>query len=202
MSQSLQVAPYNAQYLFDNSQSVSPISNTDNTQYNTYHGGIYQQGASAVTNINSSVWGGEEYTTLGIEYDSDATDSSKGYVQWFANGATSWKLTPPSIGPDSTTEISQRLISVEPMSIIMNLGMAYSFEPQDFSRLVFPSSMYIDYIRIYQSPTLQNGLTCDPPNFPTADYINNHLPAYQNPNFTTWEQAGYSYPKNSLVDQC
>ena len=41
----------------------------------------------------------------------------------------------------------------------------------------FPALMLIDYVRVYQ----RNGQTnvgCSPPNYPTADYINNHLDAY------------------------
>lgn len=29
-----------------------------------------------------------------------------------------------------------------------------------------------------------------------------HLDAYSNPNFTTWAEAGYKFPKNRLVDDC
>ncbi len=38
--------------------------------------------------------------------------------------------------------------------------------------LEFPSKMYIDYVRVYQRAGTKNGLTCSPPNRPTADYIN------------------------------
>ena len=53
----------------------------------------------------------------------------------------------------------------------MNLAMAYNFQRQDFSRLRWPVSMYIDYIRIYQRRGTKDGLTCDPPQRPTKDYI-------------------------------
>jgi hypothetical protein len=77
----------------------------------------------------------------------------------------------------------------------------------------FPSEMYIDYVRVYQREGISNGLTCDPPNRPTANYINkyvsiipagryltlrSHLNAYTNPNLTTWSQAGYNFPTNTL----
>lgn len=52
--------------------------------------------------------------------------------------------------------------------------MSPGFQQQDFKHLVFPSNMYIDYVRVYQRQDvqLQSGLNCDPPNRPTADYIN------------------------------
>lgn len=64
--------------------------------------------------------------------------------------------------------------------------------------MTFPSEMHIDYVRVYQ----RNGATnvgCDPPDYPTANYIENHPSAYGNPNWTSWANAGYSRPKNSLV---
>lgn len=54
----------------------------------------------------------------------------------------------------------------------MLTGPAASFQEQDFEHLVFPSSMYIDYVRIYQREGLEDGVTCNPSNYPTADYIN------------------------------
>jgi len=36
-----------------------------------------------------------------------------------------------------------------------------------------------------------------------ADYpVSSHLNAYSNPNLTTWDAAGYQFPKNRLVDDC
>ena len=43
--------------------------------------------------------------------------------------------------------------------------------------MVFPSEMRVDYVRVYQRTGQQN-IGCDPPRFPTADYINNHPEAY------------------------
>lgn len=33
---------------------------------------------------------------------------------------------------------------------------------------------------------------CDPPDRPTADFIERHKVAYNNPNLTTWDLAGES----------
>jgi hypothetical protein len=53
----------------------------------------------------------------------------------------------------------------------MNLGMSPGFQAQDFKHMVFPAQMLIDYVRVYQPPGLNDAMTCDPPNRPTADYI-------------------------------
>lgn len=41
--------------------------------------------------------------------------------------------------------------------------------------LQFPSTMYVDYVRLYQRQGIQNALTCDPPGYPTAAYINSYV---------------------------
>ena len=33
-----------------------------------------------------------------------------------------------------------------------------------------------------------------------TDIVPSHLGAYSNPNFTTWAQAGYTFPTNSLYN--
>ena len=51
--------------------------------------------------------------------------------------------------------------------------MSDSWEQPDFDEIQFPAKMYIDYVRVYQREDVgQHGITCDPPNYPTADYIN------------------------------
>lgn len=56
--------------------------------------------------------------------------------------------------------------------LILNLAMAESFQAQDFKHLVFPAEMLIDYVRVYQRRGIKNGVGCNPPNYPTTDYIN------------------------------
>jgi beta-glucan synthesis-associated protein SKN1 len=76
--------------------------------------------------------------------------------------------------------------------LIFNLGMARelccdnvefylmmsakaSFQTQDFQHMQFPAKMYIDYIRVYQRSGVSNGIGCDPPNRPTANYITKYI---------------------------
>ena len=98
--------------------------------------------------------------------------------------------------------------------------MSTNFQTVELDQLPFPSTMLIDYIRVYQKKGQKN-IGCDPTDFPTQDYINrcafrtsspgaclltcascSHIDAYTNPNFTTWAQAGNSFPKNRLIDDC
>jgi len=199
----MQVAPYDLNYIFDNSSSVTTVFNSDISSINSYHGGQYQEAVSALTNINNTIYNDQDYGVFGYEWYSDPNDRSNGYITWSAQGEPSWKVTAGSIGPDPTVDIGPRIIPEEPMYIIFNFGMSPSFQPQDWAALQFPSKMYIDYVRVYQRDGLgDDALSCDPPNYPTADYINNHLNAYSNPNLTTWAQAGYDFPRNQLYDGC
>ena len=47
----------------------------------------------------------------------------------------------------------------------------------DLSTMVFPAEMLVDYVRVYQRAGETN-IGCDPPDYPTADYINRHYEAY------------------------
>ena len=60
----------------------------------------------------------------------------------------------------------------------------------DWSNLQIPNVMRIDYVRVYQNDDGTVG--CDPDDHPTAKYIAKHSNAYNNPNLTTWAQAGES----------
>ena len=41
----------------------------------------------------------------------------------------------------------------------------------------FPAEMLIEYVRVYQRKGETN-IGCDPPNYPTANYIQSHLDTY------------------------
>ncbi|KDQ62548.1 glycoside hydrolase family 16 protein [Jaapia argillacea MUCL 33604] len=201
VSQSFQTAPYNYQYNFDNSTPATTIFDSSQTTFNSYKGGVFQQALSAVTFIDSNNYNGVGYAPYGLEWWSDPKHRDQGYITWFSNNQKTWGITSGSLGPDTTVQIQQRLIPEEPMYIIMNLGMSPSFQGQDFKHLVFPSKMYIDYVRVYQRSGTTN-IGCSPKSYPTSDYINKHINAYTNPNLTTWAQAGYTFPRNSLYDGC
>ena len=191
VSQSLQIAPFDLNYDYVTTSPITTIYNSSLTQFNDYRGGTLQEAVSAVTSVDSQVYGGNGYATYGFEYWSDQKNRQDGYVTWYSNGQPSWKMTAATVGPNSQTQISQRLVSEEPMVsysplflgvpcqvlisakyVIFNLGLAPNFQPPDWEHLVFPALMYVDYVRIYQRRGISNGITCDPPSRPTSDYIN------------------------------
>lgn len=80
--------------------------------------------------------------------------------------------------------------------------------------------MSVDYIRVYQ-PKGAHNIGCDPPDFPTAAYINtyaisykiwkfnciewaaySYLGAYTDANLTDWKSFNQTVPKNRLNGGC
>lgn len=86
--------------------------------------------------------------------------------------------------------------------MIINLGISNSFGAVDFDLLTFPTTMRVDYVRVYQ-PQGQKNIGCDPPDFPTEAYINQYMEAYTNAQLTTWhDDFKQPVPKNNLTDIC
>jgi hypothetical protein len=73
------------------------------------------------------------------------------------------------------SNIREPMMTFDLQYIILNLGMSPSFQKQDYKHLQFPSKMYIDYVRVYQRSGTKDGITCNPPNYPTTDYINKYV---------------------------
>ncbi|CCK68517.1 beta-glucan synthesis-associated protein SKN1 KNAG_0B00690 [Huiozyma naganishii CBS 8797] len=197
-SQSLQVAPFDIWYMPD--YNFIEIYNFTTTTMNGYCGGPFQQAVSAVTSLNTSWYqfgpDAGSFQTFGLEYRNDDTD---GYLQWSIGNKPTYTIHATTLHPNGN--INWRQISKEPMSIVMNLGISNNWAYIDWRSIFFPVTFSIDFIRIYQ-PTDATSLTCDPPDYPTYDYIQGHLLAYTNPNLTHWDQAGFSTPKNILTGKC
>ncbi|KAK9473333.1 beta-glucan synthesis-associated protein KRE6 [Dipodascopsis tothii] len=193
-SQSLQTAPFDVWY-YPNYDFIE-INNHNLTEMNTYTGGPFQQAISAVTVLNPEWYDGANFQKYAIEY---APGTEDGYTRWFVGDDWTYTLYGKALGPNGN--IGARPISKEPMSIIMNFGLSTSWVYIDWNELEFPSEMAIDYVRIYQKEGNES-LTCDPEGYPTTTYISEHANAYANFNLTKWHTAGYTNPKNSLMDGC
>ncbi|TIA71747.1 hypothetical protein E3P91_02375 [Wallemia ichthyophaga] len=203
VSQSSQFAPFDFAYDWRNGSGYTDIYDRSVTEINSYKGGVYQEAVSGVTFLGNDAYEltEQEFMTFGFEYSADPKTRDSNYVTWFVDDEKSWTMHAASVGPDERVDIGQRLVSEEPMSIIMNFGMADGFAEVEMDKLQFPATMSIDYVRIYQ-PEDNINIGCNPPDYPTTDYINDHLEAYQNNNITQWEDLGYSWPKSSLNGDC
>ncbi|UZJ56261.1 hypothetical protein CBS101457_005581 [Exobasidium rhododendri] len=207
-SQSMQIAPFDEAYYWVNSTPAATIIG-DDTIINTYVGGVYQESVSAVSLIPQRGFAdydapdSEKWVKFGVEYEPDWDLNGGGFVTWYVDGLPTWTVTGATVPASTVMEISQRNIPVEPMAIIMNLGMSTSFQTVDFTDtgVSFPAQLKFDYVRIYQEKGKEK-LSCDPADYPTAAYISNHTDVYQNPNATTWNSTAYAWPKNSLRSGC
>lgn len=200
-SQSLQIAPFDYGYDYNNDTSVTFVYDHNKTKLNTYKGGVYQEALSALTYLDSDSYVGTKgkFSTYGFEYWPSRGDD--GYVTWMVDGEKTWTVTTGSLQANDPVKVSQRLIPEEPMYIILNFGMSPGFQSQDFSKLKFPAQMRVDYVRVYQREGHEDW-SCSPDHHPTEDYINDHIIAYTNPNLTTWASANFTFPRNSLWDGC
>ncbi|EER25480.1 Beta-glucan synthesis-associated family protein [Coccidioides posadasii C735 delta SOWgp] len=195
VSQSAQIAPFDIWYMPN--YEFMELYDPKITHINDYRGGPFQQAISGITNLNNDWYDGKAYQVYAFEY----TPGAKGEITWFVGKDKTWKLDARAIGPNGN--IGQRVIPVEPMAIIMNLGMSHSFAPLNLTGLapLLPAKMRFDYVRLYQDPD-KKSVTCDPPGMETTRYIKKHKEVYTNPNLTTWSQTDYSWPKNDFVHGC
>ncbi|KAI6026982.1 glycoside hydrolase family 16 protein [Pisolithus marmoratus] len=200
VSQSAQWAPFNAGYLWSNTSDNFKIYDPTITVLNSYHGGAYQETTSGLSLTDQDCYELDKgcYSVYGFEY---IPGFDNGYITWISDSKPVWTVMAAGVGPDPLTEIGARPIPQEPMYIIANLGFSINFGGIDFENIQLPATMLVDYIRVYQPANAKN-IGCDPPEFPTAAYINTYMEAYTNFNLTTWAQFNQTNPKNRLVDTC
>ncbi|KAE9989011.1 hypothetical protein EG328_003328 [Venturia inaequalis] len=196
-SQSYQCAPFDVWWQPD--YDFVEVYDHGLTTMNSYCGGVYQQAVSGVTNLNNKWYEGgkKQFQKYGFDY----APGSTGKVTWNVGDQASWTLDARAMGPNGN--IGQRVMPEEPMAVVINFGMSNGFAALNLTGLgpLMPATMKIDYLRIYQDAN--NPLvTCDPPGYPTTDYIKKHPEPYSNPNLTHWAQTGYEWPKNSFVHGC
>jgi hypothetical protein len=62
------------------------------------------------------------------------------------------------------------------VGVIVLMLVVENFQTFDPTTMLFPAEMLVDYVHQRQGPT---NIGCKPKAYPTADYISNHLDAYQ-----------------------
>ena len=100
------------------------------------------------------------------------------YITWISDGKIAWTIKASGMKADPKVEIGDRPVPQEPLYIIVNLGMSRNFGDVDLEHLTFPTTMYVDWVRVYQ-PSDSINIGCDPPDFPTRDYINTYVFVYR-----------------------
>ncbi|KAJ7363795.1 glycoside hydrolase family 16 protein [Mycena albidolilacea] len=202
VSQSGQWAPFNAGYNWNNiSGETYSINDLTLSELNTYKGGAYQQASSVVTKTNQRCYELVDncYSVYGMEYKPGFSDA---YISWISDNKVAWTIQAAGLEKDLQTGVDARPVPQEPMYILANLGMSTNFGGVDTAHITFPTVLSLDYVRVYQYEDAIN-IGCDPPDFPTSEYINTYLEAYTNPNLTTWvNDYKQTFPKNKFLGQC
>ncbi|KAF7290942.1 hypothetical protein HMN09_01272800 [Mycena chlorophos] len=200
VSQSAQFAPFTHDYDYNtNTTEEWQIYDSLRTTPNGYKGSAVQQAISSLTAVPGEGFqgSGKQFITYGFEYWSDPSDPSSGFITWQVNGTEAYTMGAGAVGPDQGeggSGVGQRLIPVEPMSIILNMGISQNWQTPDLETMVFPAEMLVDYVRVYQRDGETN-IGCDPEAYPTMTYINDHMEVFTDPNITTWQ---WPKPQNSL----
>lgn len=146
---------------------------------NTYTGGPFQQAVSTTSMLNNSWYDGEIYQKYAYEYTPGSGEDAG--IAWYVGDQMTMRFDGRALGPNGN--IGQRLVSEEPMSLILNLGISNNWVDINWAALKFPTVMRVDYVRWYQKEG-EESVTCDPPGYETTEYIKNHHEAYNNPNYT------------------
>jgi len=189
--QTVQVAPFDEWWRPD--YDYVDISNKNLTYIREDVGTVYQESISLATPLKK-----DEFVKFTMEYKSLPLGQS--YAQFEMNGSPMFVINESALRANEL--IGSRQITREPMSIIFNMGLSKIWNPKlQADRLNLPAKFYIDYIRIYQ-PLDAIDMTCDPDDFPTSSYIDSHENAYLNWELSTWNDAGYEFPRNSLENKC
>lgn len=177
VTQSLQVAPFDIWWRPN--YDFMAIADDNITSMNTYCGGPSQQAISGVTTVNKDWYDGLEYQKYAFEYTPG--QGGDGNIGWFVGNEPTISMTGDAIGPNGN--VGARLISEEPMSVVLNLGISNSWTQIDWDHLKFPAAMRVDYVRWYQRKG-EGSVTCDPVGWETTGYIERHPKAYENMNLT------------------
>lgn len=125
-SQSMQIAPFDDHYNWDNSSASVSVTNPTITLVNQFKGGINQETLSYATLTDATSYNGNAYQSYGFEYTPGGAGT--GTVAWAIGGKETWSIKASAIGPNQVTQISQRIISEEPMAINLNFALSNKFQ--------------------------------------------------------------------------
>jgi hypothetical protein len=135
VSQSNQIAPYDAFYQYNNASIYCDIEDLGISKFNSYKGGIYQEAVSVLTQVPSRIYrdqviGGRkgEFATFELEWLADFNNRKNGFITWAVDGKRAWTMRPGALAANPLTEIGDRIIAEEPMYMIFNYHMVSRFE--------------------------------------------------------------------------
>lgn len=133
VSQSAQFAPFSHDYVYGTDPASWTVYNTSVTRPNSYKGSAVQQAVSALSQVPGDGFqgSGKQLIKYGFEYWSDPKKPDTGFITWQVNGSPTVQMGASAVGPDQGaggSGVGQRLIPVEPMAIVLNMGISRAFQ--------------------------------------------------------------------------
>jgi len=112
-----------------------------------------------------------------------------GHLAWYYDGAFVWAMAADAFGEYSVcsdrngvkecSRTPARQIPEEPMSIVMNTAIgSWNGGKSALDGKHWPAKFFVDYVRVWQET---ENVGCNPPNYPTKKYIDNHALWYGEP---------------------
>eukprot|EP00302_Diacronema_sp_CCMP2436_P030877 CAMPEP_0179943446 /NCGR_PEP_ID=MMETSP0983-20121128/18306_1 /TAXON_ID=483367 /ORGANISM="non described non described, Strain CCMP 2436" /LENGTH=587 /DNA_ID=CAMNT_0021851119 /DNA_START=186 /DNA_END=1949 /DNA_ORIENTATION=- len=127
----------------------------------------------------------ERYRKYRLEWQ----EGDGGHLRWFVDDEFAFEISVEALGkytacgqaptdPNFVCEHTpKRTMPSEPMSIVLNAALGTWNGGSGGAKGSLPGHMYIDYVRVWQRADRKN-VGCDPPDFPTKEYIDGHPKVY------------------------
>ncbi|KAH9098016.1 hypothetical protein LEN26_016820 [Aphanomyces euteiches] len=146
-----------------------------------YYGDAALDSISALTQLDTNSF--KNYHLYSLEW----MPGEEGYIRWWLDGNFLFEIQGAALNK-WVDGVPPRMIPVEPSYLIISTAVSEKFSPPCEGQLcdsLWPSNFTIDYVRVYQGP--RNNYTsigCDPPMFPTKEWIYSHPVEYGLPYYT------------------
>jgi len=158
---------------------------------NGWYGPPY--GSQCLTGCPDALSGGiteiDDFHSRYWTYRMEWRTGSDGGVAWYYDDEFVWSMEAASFGEYKICNSSapgapclrtpKRQVPAEPMSLVMNTAIGtWNGGPTALDGKHWPASLWVDYVRVWQK---EEHTGCDPPDYPTAAYIEKHADLYGEP---------------------
>lgn len=136
-----------------------------------YYGESGLDSLSALTQLDTNAF--DNYHL----YQLDWSPGPEGHIRWWLDNNFLFEIPGSALNVWSDG-IPPRQIPVEPSYLILSTAVSEKFSPPCEGQIcdsIWPSNFTIDYVRVYQgNPNRYTSIGCNPPGFPTSDWIYTH----------------------------
>ncbi|EQC33729.1 hypothetical protein SDRG_08832 [Saprolegnia diclina VS20] len=147
-----------------------------------YYGERGRDSISALTQLQTDAF--LRYHTYRLEW----MPGYDGYIRWWLDNNFLFEVAGAALNKWADG-IPPRMIPVEPSYLIISTAVSEKFSPPCDGQLcdsLWPSNFTIDYVRVYQGPRNEyTSLGCNPPAYPTRDWIAAHPVEFGLPWYTS-----------------